>query len=260
MRARVSGAGGTPAAEVVGLTRRFGGFTALEDVSFVVPQRCVFGLIGLNGAGKSTALRILATLLKPTSGTARVFGHDVVEDPSGARARLGMVGEDAGKARLDWRLPHYLDYFARLHGLPPRLARERAQPLVDRLIPREFHRASLDTFSGGMRKKVEIIRALLPEPRLLILDEPTKELDIPAKQETWEFLEEACHERDLTVLLTSHDALEIETLCREACVLRGGRVAHVGDVGALGSGAAFHDALARLLRGPEEPSKPLRLR
>lgn len=239
----------SPAVEATRLSRSFGRFKAVDQVSFVVRRGAISGLIGLNGAGKSTTLRMLTTLLKPTGGTARVMGHDILREPAAARGMLGVVGEDSSKARLDWRLPDFLDYFARLHGIPRKVAAARCAPLVERLIPPEFHRASLDTYSGGMRKKADIIRALLPEPPLLILDEPTKELDIPAKREMWEFLAEAVRGRGLTVLLTSHDALEIETLCGDICVLRQGKVAHQGPASALGTGAALHAALARLLQG-----------
>lgn len=231
-----------------GLTRRYGDVLALDHVTFRIPHGGIHGLLGLNGAGKTTTLRILSTLLKPTGGAARVLGHDVQREPLAVRRALGIVADDVGRGRLDWRITHYLEYFGSLHGFDRAQVHARAKPLLDRLLDPRFHHARMDTLSAGMRKKVEIVRALLPEPRVLLLDEPTKDLDIPTKEDLWGFLRDECGRRALTVLLSSHDALEVQTLCMRVVVLQRGRLVHDGHLKELDA-RDFQRSISALLTG-----------
>lgn len=250
--------GGAPAAdpvvrqrnaiEVYGLTRRFGNFTAVDHVSFQVPAGSAFGLLGLNGAGKTTSIKMLTTVLRPTTGTAMVAGHDVLDEAIEVRRRIGYVGHDTTVLRPDWRPWEYLTFFGRLQGMRKRDVERVAQPLMDHLVKANFHNRPLNTFSSGMKKRVEIIRALLHRPRVLFLDEPTKDLDILAKEEMWESLRDLVRGRDLTVLVASHDAQEIEALCDHLAVIASGRLAFNGTPQDLPRGESFQKRLVRLLR------------
>lgn len=237
--------------EIEGLSRAFGRRVALDQLHLEVPRGCIFGLLGLNGAGKSTTLRILSTLLRPTSGTARISGKDVVAEPREVRARLGIVGEESGRARISWRVGDYLTYFGGLHGLSKAEVRARATPMLGHLGVRDAPRRVLHELSAGNRKKVEIVRALLPRPGVLLLDEPTKDLDIPTKRLVWDFFRTMTSESRLTVLLTSHDPLEISALCSRLAVLREGVKVFDGDARYLRESADSTEALVRMLGQPE---------
>lgn len=231
------------------LTRAFGGHVAVDRVTLTVPWGRVYGYLGLNGAGKSTTIRMLATLLAPSAGSARVAGHDVVEEPLAVRAAIGLVGDEGAASRASWTAEEYLLYFARARGLRDARAEvDAALDLVD--LARPWRRRVVAAYSTGMRRRVEIARALLGAPRVLFLDEPTRGLDLPAKHETWALLRHLVARGDRTVFLSSHDAAEVQALCGDLAVVAGGRLGYEGPAAALGRDpAAFEAALVRLLRG-----------
>lgn len=212
-----------PAAiETRDLTRTFDDVLAVDRVSLVIQGGAIFGLLGSNGAGKSTLIRILTTLLPPTSGSARVAGYDVVRQAQLVRARTGYVPQlVSADSQLTGR--ENLTMSARLYGVP---RRERAQRIADALAFMELEEAAdrlVRGYSGGMIRRLEIALALLHGPEVLFLDEPTVGLDPVAKQTVWTRLEQLRARGGTTILLTTHDMEEAETLCdRIAILYRGG--------------------------------------
>jgi ABC-2 type transport system ATP-binding protein len=239
-----------PAVSTKKLTRTFGPVTAVDAIDLDVPEGSLYGFLGLNGAGKSTTIRMLCGLLPPTSGSARVCGFDVVADTLDVRRRVGLIADlEAAQAHPSWTGQEYLLYFARLWALPEPARRVHA--LLEQVaLPLAWRRRPMRAYSTGMRRRVEVARAMLGEPRVLFLDEPTRGLDLPAKRETWEWLRSVAQERRVTVFLSSHEVPEIRALCDDLAVIAGGRIAYQGPARALGSDErVFEDSLLKLLRG-----------
>jgi ABC-2 type transport system ATP-binding protein len=201
-----------------GLTKRFGPRSAVEDVTFDVPAGEVFGFLGPNGAGKTTTVRMLATLVRPTEGTAEVAGVPLTQDAGAdVRSRIAVMTETAG---LYLRLTVYdnLEYFAGLYGMPPRQARERILASLDAVGMAGRHRDRAGSLSKGLRQRVSLARALLSDPRVLFLDEPTSGLDPVATAEVRELIA-GLRERGVTVFLTTHRLEEAERLCDRIAIL-----------------------------------------
>jgi ABC-2 type transport system ATP-binding protein len=207
-----------PAVRALGLTKRFGHRSAIQDVSFEVAAGEVFGFLGPNGAGKTTTVRVLSTLISPTSGTAEVAGVPVSEATgSELRSRIAVMTESPG---LYLRLTVYdnLEYFAGLYGISPRDVRARIMTSLDAvgMAGRPGDRAG--ALSKGLRQRVSLARALLPDPRVLFLDEPTSGLDPVATREVRELIDGLRH-RGVTVFLTTHRLDEAERLCDRIAIL-----------------------------------------
>jgi ABC-2 type transport system ATP-binding protein len=205
-----------------GLGKRYGDLWALRDVDLAVPQGTVLGLLGHNGAGKTTAVRILTTLLRPTEGRASVAGHDVVSEAATVRTRIGLAGQQAtvdglltGRANLEM--------VGRLYHLPRAVARSRAQELLDRLDLAEAADRLVRTFSGGMRRRLDLAASLVATPPVLFLDEPTTGLDPRSRVELWALLRELVRD-GATMLLTTQYLEEADRLADDIVVLDGGRV------------------------------------
>lgn len=240
------------------LTRRFGDVTAVDAIDLHVPEGARFGFLGLNGAGKSTTIRMLCGLLPPTSGQAAVAGHDVVREPLGVRASVGLIAElEAAKAHPTWSGREHLRYFANLWELPD--ADERVEDLLDQVgLAPEWRKRPMRGYSTGMHRRVEIARAMLGSPRVLFLDEPTRGLDLPAKRELWDWLRGLAQQQRVTLFISSHEVREIRTLCDDLAVIAGGRIVHQGSVRDLGDDETqFEDALVALLEGRPAP-RPVR--
>lgn len=211
------------AIDVRSVTKRFGDFTAVDAVSFSVADGEVFGLLGPNGAGKSTLIRIMTTLLLPTEGTAIVGGHDVVTSADDVRRTIGVIPQ-AMTSDLELSAYENLLIFAKLYGVP----RERRKPLIAELLAAveltQWADAPVKNLSGGMRRRVEIARGLVHEPRILFLDEPTTGLDPVSRTSVWEMLRRIKRERDLTVLLTTHYMDEADKLCDRIAIVDHGKL------------------------------------
>ncbi|HTR20384.1 MAG TPA: ATP-binding cassette domain-containing protein [Gemmatimonadales bacterium] len=211
------------AVEVRGITKRFGDFTAVDDVSFAVDRGEVFGLLGPNGAGKSTLIRILTTLLKPTAGTALVGGADVLADPDAVRRIIGVIPQ-AMTTDLELSATENLLIFAKLYGVP----RERRGRLIADLLAAveltQWADKPVKLLSGGMRRRVEIARGLVHAPSILILDEPTTGLDPVSRTGVWEMLNRIKADHDLTVLLTTHYMDEADKLCGRVAIVDHGHL------------------------------------
>lgn len=216
--------------EANGLTRIFDGLTAVDHLDLGVSRGSVFGFLGRNGAGKTTTLKMLSTVMRPTSGSARIKGFDVVHEPLKVRAIIGVIGEGVETTRPFWTPVEYLRYFLGLHGLPRREADLQARQWLERLDLAAHSRRPIGDFSSGMRKRLELCRALAPRPEVLLLDEPTKELDIPGKREIWELLQALAKGEGYTVFLCSHEVAEIEAVCEDIAIIRAGRLWYRGSL------------------------------
>src|SRR5262245_32967617 len=211
------------AIDVRNIIKRFGDFTAVKGVSFAVEEGEIFGLLGPNGAGKSTLIRIMTTLLVPTSGTALVNGFDVQKESDQVRRSIGVIPQ-AFTTDLELSVEENLLIFAKLYGVP-RGKRERLiGSLLDAVSLTEWRTAPVKNLSGGMRRRVEIARGLVHEPRVFFLDEPTTGLDPVSRVAVWEMLKKIKAERDLTVLLTTHYMDEADKLCDRVAIVDHGEL------------------------------------
>ena len=243
-----------PAIHVRKLTRKFGDFTAVDAIDLDVPSGALYGFLGLNGAGKSTTIRMLCGLLPPTSGDAHVAGFDVVTDTLEVRRRVGLIADlEAAQAHPSWTGEEYLLYFARLWEVPD--ARARVAALLDQVgLAPAWRKRPMRGYSTGMRRRVEVARAMLGEPRILFLDEPTRGLDLPAKRDMWAWLRDVAREQGVTIFLSSHEVREIRALCQDLAVIAEGKLVYRGSVGALGhTEEDLEDSLIKLLSGGDAP-------
>ena len=204
------------------LSKAYGDVSALAGLDLDVPEACLYGLLGPNGAGKTTALRILATLLAPDSGQVHIDGVDALKDPRAVRRRLGYVAQEVAIDKiLTGR--ELLQLQGDLFHLPRRLRDEQIDDLIDRLAMNEWVDRRCGTYSGGMRRRLDLAAGLLHRPKLLVLDEPTVGLDIESRAAIWELLRELV--RDGTgVLLSSHYLEEVEALADRMAIIDAGRV------------------------------------
>ena len=209
--------------EVENLTKCFGDFCAVNALTFAVEHGEVFGLLGPNGAGKSTLIRMLTTLVPPTSGRARVNGFDVERSANEVRQSIGVIPQ-AMTSDLDLSAAENMTIFAKLYGIP----REKRQRMIKELAAAVDLLPWLDkpvkTFSGGMRRRLEIARGLVHEPRIFFLDEPTTGLDPVSRVAVWEMLSRLKRERDLTILVTTHYMDEADKLCDRIAIVDHGKL------------------------------------
>ena len=211
------------AIEVRNIVKTFGDFTAVNGVSFAVEPGEIFGLLGPNGAGKSTLIRMLTTLLPPTSGSAAVGGFDVVTQADGVRHSIGVIPQ-AMTSDLELSVEENLLIYAKLYGVP----REKRVRLIHDLLQSvellQWADKPVKNLSGGMRRRVEIARGLVHEPRVFFLDEPTTGLDPVSRVAVWEMLHRIKAQRDLTVLLTTHYMDEADRLCDRIAIVDHGQL------------------------------------
>jgi ABC-2 type transport system ATP-binding protein len=234
------------------VTRRFGSFVAVDRVSLKIPKGQLYGFLGLNGAGKTTTIRVLTTLLPPSSGTATVWGHDVITEPLAVRRLVGLVSDETSESQSTWTAREYLAYFARIRGIP-HPAREVERILDNVGLDAGFRGKLIGAYSTGMKRRVEIARALMGSPKVLFLDEPTRGLDLPAKREMWRLLRDLAANEQVTTFLSSHDAQEIRILCSEISVIANGTIVYTGATRDLGADLdTFEERLVELLTGKTE--------
>ena len=210
--------------EVDELRKRFGDFEAVRGVTFGVDAGEVFGFLGPNGAGKTTTINMLCTLAKPTSGSARVAGHDVVAERDDVRRNIGLVFQDP---TLDSYLTaaQNLQLHAELYGVDSALVPQRMQQMLEMVGLWDRRDTTVMTFSGGMRRRLEIARGLMHSPRVLVLDEPTIGLDPQTRHSIWTYIRELKESEDITIFLTTHYMDEAEWCDRIAIMDQGDIVA-----------------------------------
>jgi ABC-2 type transport system ATP-binding protein len=206
------------AIETAGLTRKFNNMTAVDDVNLTVEQGEIFGLLGPNGAGKSTFISMLCTILKPTSGTARVEGYDIVNQASDVRRSIGIVFQDPS---IDDKLTgmENMELHADLYDVPRDVMQSRIDEVL-KLVELE-DRAShfVNTYSGGMRRRLEIARSLIHYPKVLFLDEPTVGLDPQSRDHIWNYIKDLKERENITIILTTHYMEEADKLCDRIAII-----------------------------------------
>jgi len=213
----------TAAIRVKGLTKTFGQLTAVDNISFEIEQGEIFGLLGPNGAGKTTTLSMLSTMLDPTSGTASVMGIDVTKDQDGVRKAIGIVFQDQS---LDEELTaeENMDFHGRLYRIPKLLREQRTEELLKLVELSDRKNDIVKTFSGGMRRRLEIARGLLHHPAVLFLDEPTLGLDPQTRNHLWKYIEDLAKEKNITIILTTHYMEEADRLCNRIAIIDHGKI------------------------------------
>lgn len=210
------------------LTRDFGNIRAVDQLSLEIPHGIVFGFLGPNGSGKTTTIRLLLGLLEPTQGSASVFGFDVRENAGRIREQTGALLEHTG---LYERLTaeDNLDFYGRVYRLPASQRRARIQELLESMGLWERRKEVVGTWSRGMKQKLAIARALVHQPRLIFLDEPTAGLDPVASAALREDLSRLASDSQVTIFLTTHNLTEAEKLCQQVAVIRSGKLLAVGE-------------------------------
>src|SRR5437667_8888560 len=209
--------------EVHEITKRFGDFTAVDGITFSVEHSEIFGLLGPNGAGKSTLIRMLTTLIPATSGTAQICGHDVVREADPVRRSIGVIPQ-AMTSDLELSVEENLLIFAKLYGVPREKRGRLIAGLLEAVELSQWAKKQVKNLSGGMRRRVEIARGLVHEPRVFFLDEPTTGLDPVSRVGVWEVLQRIKQQRDLTVLLTTHYMDEADKLCDRVAIVDHGEL------------------------------------
>ncbi len=237
------------AIETKNLTKRFKERTAVDSLSLTVEQGEIFALLGQNGAGKSTTIRMLSCLTAPTSGDAFVFGHSVVSDEQNVKKMINVSPQETAVApKLSVR--ENLELTARLYGMDKKTAREKTEEILHgfSLLDRASERAK--KLSGGMQRKLSLAMALISEPKVLFLDEPTVGLDVRARRELWKLIESL--KGSMTILLTTHYLEEAEALADRMVMMNGGKAAALGTAAQIKEAAGTDDFEEAFLRLTEE--------
>src|SRR2546428_297778 len=205
------------------ITKRFGDFTAVDGISFSVEHGEIFALLGPNGAGKSTLIRMLTTLLPATSGTATICGHDVVKEADTVRRLIGVIPQ-AMTSDMELSVEENLLIYAKLYGVPRERRKRLMTDLIEAVELTKWKDKPVKNLSGGMRRRVEIARGLVHEPRVFFLDEPTTGLDPVSRVHVWEMLRKIKQQRDLTILITTHYMDEADKLCDRIAIVDHGEL------------------------------------
>src|SRR5262252_2858666 len=236
-----NGGNGTPdngrgrvenAIEVEHIVKKYGEFTAVDDVSFNVKEEEIFGLLGPNGAGKSTLIRMMTTLIPITAGYARIAGHDVSREPDAARRCMGVIPQ-ALTSDLDLTVLENLNIYAKLYDVPAKRRKQAIDELLELVDLTKWRDAQTKTLSGGMRRRLEIARGLVHSPRIFFLDEPTTGLDPVSRVAVWEMLTNIKENRQLTILITTHYMDEADRLCDRIAIVDHGKLVALDSPAAL---------------------------
>jgi len=228
------------------LVKRYGDFTAVDGISLTVPEGEFFGLLGPNGAGKTTTISAIVGLARITAGTIRLFGHDVVSDWRAARRVVGLAPQEYNFDRY-LNIRDILIYQAGYYGLKGPAVTKRADELLERFELTSKAKQVFTRLSGGMKRRLTIARALMHEPRLLILDEPTAGVDVELRLELWAFLREL-NRAGMTIILTTHYLEEAEELCNRIGIIEAGRIVALETTKKLVGERSLQDVFLELTR------------
>jgi ABC-2 type transport system ATP-binding protein len=209
--------------ETFNLTKEFNGLKAVNNVSLKIEEGEIFGLLGPNGAGKTTFISMLCTLLKPTSGTAKVNGFDIVKEQSQVRKSIGVVFQEPS---LDNRLTgrENLEMHAGLYGVPKSERKKRIEEVLELVALSDRADELVKTYSGGMKRRLEIARGLIHYPKVLFLDEPTLGLDPQTREHIWDYIKKLAQREHITILLTTHYMEEADALCNRVAIMDYGEI------------------------------------
>ena len=211
------------AIEVENIVKKYGDFTAVDDVSFNVKEGEIFGLLGPNGAGKSTLIRMMTTLIPITAGKARIAGHDVAIEPNAARRLIGVIPQ-ALTSDLDLTIEENMSIYAKLYDVPAKERQRSIDELLELVDLTKWRDAQTKTLSGGMRRRLDIARGLVHQPKIFFLDEPTTGLDPVSRVAVWEMLGNIKEHRKLTILITTHYMDEADRLCDRIAIVDHGKL------------------------------------
>jgi ABC-2 type transport system ATP-binding protein len=205
------------------ITKKYDDFTAVNNVNLKIPRNSVYGVLGPNGAGKTTLISMLCTILRPTSGSAMVNGYDVVKNAKEVRQSIGIVFQSRALDDILTGREH-LEMHASLYGVPKNLREGRIEEILDLIALGKKADEYTKTYSGGMKRRLEIGRGLVHHPKLLILDEPTLGLDPQTRENIWEYITKLNQKEDITVLMTTHYMEEADQLCDEVAIINQGKI------------------------------------
>jgi ABC-2 type transport system ATP-binding protein len=217
-----------PAVQTIGLTRNYGPLVALDALDLTVMAGDLFGFIGSNGAGKTTTLRILATFLTPTSGTAKILGHDVVADADAVRHVIGYMPDFFGVYK-DMEVTEYLDFFGACYKIPAAQREKTVSDVLELVGLTDKRGALIGALSRGMQQRLGLARVLIHDPKVLLLDEPASGLDPRARIEVMAILHEL-QRMGKTIIISSHILSELQTLCNRVAIIEKGRLIYSGPV------------------------------
>ncbi|AHC51332.1 ABC transporter ATP-binding protein [Sulfolobus acidocaldarius SUSAZ] len=214
--------------EAINLTKRFGKFTAVDHVSFKVLEGEIFGFLGPNGAGKSTTVKMLTTVLRPSEGTGIVNGYDIVKQPSLVRRSIGVVPQEftADEDLTGWE---NIMMMAGLYGIPKDIANERGKELLELVELTNAANRKVETYSGGMRRRLEIAMSLISRPKILFLDEPTIGLDAQTRVSIWKYILELKKEQGMTIFVTTHYLEEADNYADRIAIIDHGKIIAIGS-------------------------------
>ena len=216
----------TPAIDIKGLTKSYGELKALNGVNISIKKGEFFGLLGPNGAGKTTTINILTGLVFKESGSTKVFGKDTIKDFRYTRSKIGIAAQEFS---VDWFFPieKLLFFQAGYYGIKPKDAKPLVDSLLNRLGLSSKRNSRLHQLSGGMKRRFQIAKALVHDPEILILDEPTAGVDVELRRDLWKYLQDL-HSRGKTILLTTHYIEEAELLCENVAIIDNGKILKMG--------------------------------
>jgi ABC-2 type transport system ATP-binding protein len=244
--------------EVDHIVKRYGEFTAVDNISFAVKEGEIFGLLGPNGAGKSTLIRMMTTLIPITAGSARIDGHDVASDPDAVRRTIGVIPQ-ALTSDLDLTVEENLNIYAKLYDVPSKRRKQAIDELLETVDLIKWRGAQTKTLSGGMRRRLEIARGLVHSPKIFFLDEPTTGLDPVSRVAVWEMLTNIKAKRRLTILITTHYMDEADRLCNRIAIVDHGKLVALDTPEALKASVPGTNVIeAQFERPPEDWEERLR--
>lgn len=239
------------AVEIQNFGKRYqNGTEAVKNLSLSIKQGEFFGLLGPNGAGKSTTIKCLTGIATPTTGTLKVLGLDVIHDYREARAKVGLAPQEFN-ADFFTPVKATLKYVAGYYGIPPKRASERADELMEQFGLTEFANKGFNLLSGGYKRRVMLARALVHDPDIIILDEPTSGVDVQLRHDLWRYMEEL-NAKGKTIILTSHYLEEVEKLARRIAIVNKGTIVAEGDKADFTkNGSRLEEAYLKITKGEE---------
>lgn len=247
-----------PAVLTHDITKKFGDLTAVNKINLSIGDREIFGLIGPNGAGKTTLVRMLTTVIPPTDGTAVIAGFDIRENADGVRRSIGVVSQ---ASTLDVELTAWenMNIYAKYYNVPGDVRKERIKELLDVVGLSDRANFTVGSYSGGMKRRLELVRSLIHRPKVLFLDEPTTGLDPQARSAVLEYLRSLHKIHDITIVLTTHYLEEAESLCDRIAVVDFGKVVALGTANELKRSATGGDVVeAEISALPNEALEALK--